>query len=173
MWGGLLLTFAAVNMLPLPPGSTTVTGLPLLIITAQMAFGRAAPWFPQQAERRGITKKEISLLLSKLLPWERRLERIFRPRLAGMTNHRAARVIGAVSFFLSVILWLPIPLGNHAPAVAMTLFALALLYRDGLLVILGSVATLVSLVLVSVTAGATWLATIYLWHQLSRGCLLC
>lgn len=45
-WGGLLLVFAAINLLPLPPGTTTITGLPLIAITAQMAFGRREPWFP-------------------------------------------------------------------------------------------------------------------------------
>jgi hypothetical protein len=28
-WGGLLLVFAAINLLPLPPGATTVTAAPL------------------------------------------------------------------------------------------------------------------------------------------------
>ena len=39
-WGGLLLIFAAINVLPLPPGATAITGIPLLILTAQMAAGR-------------------------------------------------------------------------------------------------------------------------------------
>jgi hypothetical protein len=168
MWGGLLLTFAGINVLPLPPGTTTVTGIPLLIVTAQMAVGRTTPWFPKRADRRGLTKREIRAILSRLLPFERRVERIFRPRLPSLTNHRGARVIGCVSFLLSVILWLPIPLGNHAPAVSMTLFALALLYRDGLLILLGSLATIVSIVLVSVTLGAAWLALVFAWHHFVR-----
>ncbi|HVM23346.1 MAG TPA: exopolysaccharide biosynthesis protein [Sphingomicrobium sp.] len=157
-WGGLLLIFAAINILPLPPGTTTITGIPLIVLTAQMTIGRATPWFPKRLDRRGITKSEINRLMDKLLPWERRIERIFKPRLCALTNHRAARVIGLVSLILSVILWLPIPLGNHAPAVSMTLFAAALIYRDGVLVLLGGLATLASFALVSVTIGAGWLA---------------
>jgi len=52
------------------------------------------------------------------------------------------------------------------PALAMTLFALALIYRDGALVILGVVATLASFALVSVTLGAAAWALVALWHQL-------
>ena len=54
-WGGLLLIFAAVNLLPLPPGTTTITGLPLLVITAQLAFGngRGFPASSTRAESRG------------------------------------------------------------------------------------------------------------------------
>lgn len=157
-WGGLLLIFAAINILPLPPGATTITGIPLVLLTAQMAAGRATPWFPKRIDRRGVTKAEISAIIARLLPWERRIERILKPRLAALTNHHGARVIGIVSFFLSIILWLPIPLGNHAPAITMTLFAIALIYRDGIFVILGAIATLASLALVSVTIGAAALA---------------
>ena len=168
-WGGLLLIFAAINVLPLPPGTTTVTGIPLIIITAQLAAGRATPWFPRRIDRRGVTKAELARLLERILPWERRIERVFRPRLIGLTKHRAARVVGAVSLLLSIILWLPIPLGNHAPAVSMVLFALALMYRDGLLVILAGLATLASLALVSVTVGSAWLLLLLALRHLPFG----
>jgi hypothetical protein len=166
-WGGLLLIFAAINLLPLPPGSTMVTGLPLLVITAQMAIGRSRPWFPRKLDRRGIGADHLGRLAARIAPWEDRIERILKPRWCGLTNHRAARVIGLVCFALSAILWLPIPLGNHAPALAMTLFALALIYRDGLFVILGVLATAASLALVSVTLGAAAWALVQLWHQVA------
>jgi len=161
-WGGLLLTFALINILPLPPGATTVTGIPLLILTAQMAVGRDRPWFPRRVDQRGLTKEELCRLIEKMLPLERRVERIFKPRLCALTNHRAARVIGVVSLILSIILWLPIPLGNHAPALSMSLFAMALIYRDGLLVALGALATLASIALLSLSIGAAWMALVLL-----------
>ena len=165
-WGGLLLIFAAINILPLPPGATTITGIPLVVLTAQMAAGRASPWFPARLDGRGITTDEIARLVARLLPWERRVERILKPRLTALTNHRSARAIGIVSFLLSIILWLPIPLGNHAPALSMTLFAAGLIYRDGILVVLGAVATVASIILVSLTFGAAWLALLLALHHL-------
>ena len=45
-WGGLLFIFAAINVLPLPPGTSVFFAIPLLIVSAQMVFGRASPWFP-------------------------------------------------------------------------------------------------------------------------------
>ena len=168
-WGGLLLMFALINILPLPPGTTTITGLPLIILTAQMAAGRATPWFPRRMDKRGIAKGDVARLVSKMLPWERRVERVLKPRLISLTKHRAARVIGVVSLLLSFILWLPIPLGNHAPAATMALFAMALIYRDGVLVLLGALATLISLALVSLTIGTVWLALLILLRQLPIG----
>lgn len=168
-WGGLLFVFALINVLPLPPGATTITGIPLLVLTGQMAAGKARPWFPRRIDERGVTKAELSRLIARLLPWERRVERVFKPRLPQLTNHRAARIIGMVCFCLSVILWLPIPLGNHAPAVTMTLFAMALIYRDGVLVALGTLATLVSIAVVSLTIGAVSLAFMTLLHYFLPG----
>lgn len=165
-WGGLLLIFAAINLLPLPPGVTTITGLPLLVVTAQMAWGRARPWFPRRIDRRGIGRDYLAKVAEKLRPWEERIERILKPRMYALTGHRAARVMGAVSFLLSVILWLPIPLGNHAPAFAITLFALSLIYRDGLIAILGGVATAASVALVSLTFAAAGWAAVQLWNQM-------
>jgi hypothetical protein len=63
-------------------------------------------------------------------------------------------------------LWLPIPLGNHAPALSMTLFALSLIYRDGVLAIAGMIATLMSIALVSLTATAAGWAVLQLWHHI-------
>jgi len=166
-WGGLLLIFAAINLLPLPPGATTITGLPLLAITAQLAAGRHRPWFPRKLDQRGIGNETLRRIAEKIAPWEQRIERILKPRMYALSNHRAARVMGAIGFLLSVILWLPIPLGNHAPALALTLFALALIYRDGVLVILGAVASVASVALVSLTFAAAWWAVVQLWHQIT------
>jgi hypothetical protein len=165
-WGGLLLIFAAINVLPLPPGATTITGIPLLILTAQMAAGRASPWFPKRIDQRGLTTDEIGRLIAKMIPLEERIERVLKPRLCALTNHRAARAIGVVSFILSVILWLPIPLGNHAPAISMTLFALALIYRDGVLAILGALATVASIALLGLTFTAAWMALTMTFHAI-------
>ena len=165
-WGGLLLVFAAINLLPLPPGVTTVTGIPLLVITAQMAWGRSRPWFPKKLDQRGIGRTQLAKLSERLAPWERRVERVFKPRLCALTGHRGARVIGAISVVLSIIIWLPIPLGNHVPALAITLFALALIYRDGVLAVLAGITAAAGLALVSVTVGAASWAAMQLWNRM-------
>lgn len=165
-WGGLLLIFAAINLLPLPPGVTTVTGLPLVVLTAQMVAGRARPWFPRKFDQRGVSKDHLHRIAEKMQPWEERIERVLKPRMCMLTNHRAARVIGLVCLVLSVILWLPIPLGNHVPALAMTLFALALIYRDGVMAILAGIATVASFILISFTFMAAWWAMVAIGQRL-------
>lgn len=145
VWGGLLVVFAAINIIPLPPGTNTVIAIPLVLISVQMVFGRASPWFPQWIDRRGVTKAELQKLIEKMGPFEARVERIFRPRLGELTGPTATRAIGMLCMILSVIAGLPILMIHNAPAVAIVLFGLALIYRDGVLVIVGSVAAMLAI----------------------------
>ena len=145
VWGGLLVVFAAINIIPLPPGTNTVIAIPLVLISVQMVFGRASPWFPQWIDRRGVTKAELQKLIEKMGPFEARVERIFRPRLGELTGPTATRAIGMLCMILSVIAGLPILMIHNAPAVAIVLFGLALIYRDGVLVIVGLVASMLAI----------------------------
>lgn len=146
-WGGLLLVFAAINMLPLPPGTSAFFALPLMIISAQMVIGRTAPWFPARLDRRGVSRRELTRLVDKIEWFEQRIERLFRPRLPQLTGHTATRLIGAACLLLAIIAAIPIPLFHIAPAAAIAVFGLALIYRDGLLLIAACVVGILSLVL--------------------------
>ena len=140
-WGGLLVIFAAINVIPLPPGASIFFAVPLIIVTAQMAFGRASPWFPARINRRGVTKDELRRLIAKMEWLEVRVERMFKPRLATLTGPTATRLIGIVCFILALMTMLPIV--HVAPAAVIVLFGLALIYRDGALIIAAAVTTLV------------------------------
>jgi hypothetical protein len=144
-WGGLLFIFAAINVLPLPPGTSVFFAIPLLIVSAQMVVGRASPWFPARINRRGVRKTELQRLIAKFAPYEARIERILRPRLASLTAPAATRAIGLVCFLLALLAAIPIPLFHIAPAAAVLLFGLALIYRDGALVIVAAVAAALSI----------------------------
>jgi hypothetical protein len=160
-WGGLLFIFAAINMLPLPPGTSAFFALPILIVSAQMVFGRASPWFPGRLDRRGVTKQELGRLVGKIHWLESRVERIFKPRLSRLTGPTAARLIGAVCFLLALIAAIPIPLFHVAPAAAILLFGLALIYRDGALVIAAAVAAALALAVDALIVGSGVVALSY------------
>lgn len=165
-WGGLLLIFAAINVLPLPPGTSVFFAVPLLIVSAQMVIGRASPWFPARLDRRGVNRQLLARIVDKIDWAETRVERVFKPRLPGLTGALAARLIGLVCFLLALLAAIPIPLFHVAPAAAIVLFGLALIYRDGALVIVAAVAAVLSVVVdiliigsgVALLAyGASWL----------------
>ena len=166
VWGGLLLIFAAINLLPLPPGTSVFFAIPLLIVSGQMVFARTSPWFPSRIDRRGVTKQELQRLIDKMGWVEARVERIFKPRLTALTGAGAMRLIGAVCFVLALIAGIPIPLFHMAPAAAIVLFGLALIYRDGALVIAGAVATVLACVADALIVGSGVVALNYVANWL-------
>lgn len=163
-WGGLLVIFAAINVIPLPPGASIFFAIPLIIVSAQMAFGRATPWFPARIDRRGVTKEELRRLIGKMGWLEVRVERLLKPRLATLTGPAATRLIGFVCFILAWLTMLPIV--HVAPAAVIVLFGLALIYRDGALVIGAAAAGLIGAIVaffliesgaVALSYAASWL----------------
>lgn len=161
-WGGLLFIFAAINVLPLPPGTSVFFAIPLMIVSAQMVLGRASPWFPARIDRRGVRKTELERLVAKIHGAEARIERVLKPRLAGLTAPAATRLIGVACFLLALLAAIPIPLFHMAPAAAILLFGLALIYRDGALVIVAVIAALLSLAVNALLIGSGVAALNYL-----------
>jgi len=169
-WGGLLFIFAAINVLPLPPGTSVFFAIPLMIVSAQMVLGRASPWFPKRIDRRGVTKEELKRLVVKIGWFEHRIERVLKPRLPGLSGPLAARIIGAVCFLLALVAAIPIPLFHVAPAVAIVLFGLALIYRDGAVVIAAALAAVLATVFDALVIGSSVVALKYAaaWLHLGR-----
>mgnify|MGYP005837409285 CR=1 FL=1 len=134
-----ILLFALPNGIPGPPlpGMSTILGLPIALLAAQLAFGERRPWLPGALARRGVPGSALALVLAKAAPLFRSLGRIIRPRLAWLTGRAARRVAGTLAVLLALVLALPIPFGNLPPAWALILLALAMLQRDGLVMLAG------------------------------------
>jgi hypothetical protein len=132
-FGAMFFVFAAPNWLPLPPGTSTFLGFPLVLMTPQMIFGVRGPWLPNFIDERPLKRRQLADAFQKLIPWLQRVEKVSRPRLTFLFGPVGDRVIALVCFLLSLILILPIPLGNMAPAAAIAVFGLAVIQRDGIL----------------------------------------
>lgn len=152
-FAALLILFAAMNLLPLPPGSTLIFGIPLMLVSGQMVLGHATPWLPRRVLQRPIDPARFRDGCARLLPRLEWLERLVHPRYWPFTGSRADRIIGVVAFILSVAVFLPIPLGNWLPACSIALIGLALSERDGLFLAAGLVLAVVSLVVIAFVVG--------------------
>lgn len=167
-WGGLLFIFAAINVIPLPPATSWIFAIPLALVSGQMLFGRESPWFPARIDRRGITREQLKLLIAKVHWIEMRVEKIFKPRLPGLTGPLATRLIGLVCFLLAVAAAVPIPLFHMAPATAAVLFGLSLIYRDGVLVIVAAAAAVLAVLLDALIIGSGVAALSWAAHLIAR-----
>lgn len=148
----LILLFALPNVVPTPPGTSSILGLPLLYLTAQMMLGKL-PWLPAIIADRSMTRSDFNSFVGRVTPLLARAERLLKPRLLFVTSATGERIIGGICLTLAIVLALPIPLGNMLPAFAITLMALGVLERDGLWVIIGVLVGVLSLVIVS---GVVW-----------------
>ena len=136
-FGAIMLLVALLNLLPLPPGGTTITGAPLLILAFQMMLGRETVWLPRWMCRSAVHRSGFRRGLKRVLPGLEKAERLTRPRLSWAVTGPAERLIGLACFLLSCVLVLPIWLGNMAPAAAIAVLSLGLIQRDGALVLIG------------------------------------
>jgi hypothetical protein len=158
-FGALLLCFALPNLLPIP-GVSTVMAIPLIYVAVQLVGGNKNCRLPRSVTRRTLRWKYFD----RLLPYIANAERILRPRLSPVVSPGGERVIGLLVIALAGILFLPIPLGNVAPAMSVAILGMALIQKDGVAALLGIGAAIGSAalafgVVLAFTAGAWTIAT--------------
>jgi hypothetical protein len=165
-FGAMLLVFGLLNCLPLPPGSSTILSLPILLLAPQIAWGSDIPWLPRKLVDHPLKRDDLRGLFRRLTPIVRRMELVTRPRLKILFAPIGERLIGVVCTLLALVLVLPIPLGNLAPGATVAVLALALLQRDGLLALLGYLMAAVSVGLLVLSAGVVAAAVDRLLHMI-------
>lgn len=149
-FGATMFMFAAPNLIPNPPGTSPILGLPLIFLTVQLLLGRNTVWLPDNIRRKKVSREFTAIFAHRIEPVLIRLERVLRPRYSVLTGTQfAARIIGLAAFPLSLILLLPLPFLHMFPGAAMTCFALALAERDGLAAAAGYALTAASLVVIA------------------------
>ena len=166
-FGALMFIFAVPNAIPMPPGTSAILGLPLVILTWQVMVGRQSLWLPKVVRHRRISREFLHRFVSKVTPVMARLERILKPR-AGLlvTSNLAERAIGLVAFPLALILFLPIPFGNIPPAAAIACLALGLAERDGLAVALGYALAVAAAAVLAAVSSALYVGVIAFFQAL-------
>jgi hypothetical protein len=147
-FGALLFVFAVPNIVPAPPGTSSILGLPLILLAVQFLFGRKTPWLPRVIRERSVARENFAAVLARLNPRLQRLERVLKPRFGLLVSPVAERLLGLVIVVLAVLIFLPIPLGNIIPAAAICLISLALVEHDGLVAALGAALGMSALLLV-------------------------
>lgn len=163
-FGALMLIFAMPNALPTPPGTSAILGAPLVFLAAQLMFGMK-PWLPKIIANRSMARGDFATMIGKAAPWIAWAEKLLKPRLVVLARPPAEYVIGAVCLLMATILFLPIPLGNMLPALAICLFSFGLLERDGVWVLAGLVTSVVASILVSGVVFALIKGGLYIFAQ--------
>ncbi|MEX2642337.1 MAG: exopolysaccharide biosynthesis protein [Acetobacterales bacterium] len=143
-YGPFLTVPALIALSPVGgiPGVPTLLALIIILLAAQMVWGRTHFWLPGILSDRRIPSERLRKGLAWMRPVARRMDRWFHGRLEALTGRQAVRVAAAACIVLALAV--PplevVPFVSSAPMAAIALFGLALLAHDGLLMLVAGVA---------------------------------
>lgn len=131
---GLLLVFLSLpSALPFPAAGLSVPfGILLIMLGTQMLLGRKQPWLPDKVRDREFGGKLSGKLFSGAETIFGKLERFVRPRLKWLNNPASIKLMGLLTVLMGMLMCVPIPLTNTAPAMVIFLIGVGLSEEDGL-----------------------------------------
>ena len=151
--GLLILTafLTVVFLVPVSiPGVSTVFGAAILLIGITRLFG-VKLWLPKRIAEKVLPSAKLHAALDKGAVWVHRLERISRPhRMPWLASPGLMDTINNLALVIAAILLMApfglIPFSNTLPALALLFFAIGLLQRDGLFIVLGHLGNVLTVV---------------------------
>lgn len=136
-FGLLLLLVTLPAFLPLPAGAGAISGPLAALLGAQLLFGMRRPWLPRRLAAYVIPAPRLQALARRIGPWLRRLEHLSRPRWEILIlSLPGSMLCGLLIVVLGVLLSLPVPLTNYPLALLILGYAVALIERDGVLMLI-------------------------------------
>ncbi len=139
-FGPLLLMMGLTLFSPLSgvPGMAIFSGLFVLLIAVQMLIGRKHFWLPGFILKRAVAQDKLIKAIEWVKPLARRVDRLIKPRLNFMLHPSSTYLIaglcvliGAALPFLELV-----PFSSSIVGLALAVLGLALVSRDGLLVLI-------------------------------------
>lgn len=134
--GVLLLILALPMCIPNIPGISTIFGILMIAPALGLLFGQRRLWLPRQVRAWSFSRAGFNKALLLAIKGLKRVEFLIKPRLSFLTRWPLTSLVGFQTFLMAIVLILPIWGANLSPGVTVTLTALALMQRDGLLMLL-------------------------------------
>lgn len=136
-WGLFLLLALLPNFIPIPVGVGAVSGALIVLIGVQLLFHVEHPWMPAFLANRAIPRATLVGFRNRLDKWLGRIEKLIKPRWQGVLDNKYGHAFsGFMLIVLGAILALPIPGTNYIFGALLLGYALALIERDGKLMLL-------------------------------------
>lgn len=139
-YGPALILPALIEISPVGgiPGVPTFLAIIVALVAVQLLLGKEHLWLPQVIQRRAISGDKLHKAADKLDGIAERLDRWFHGRLTRLVKGVWPRI--AAGFVILLCLTVPplefVPFASTAPMAAIIAFGLALLVRDGLLMLI-------------------------------------
>lgn len=134
--GMLLLVLALPMCVPNVPGISTIFGVLMLAPALQMMFGSRRLLVPRQVREWRVDCGALRRTFNLAIPTLKRVEYLIKPRWSRLTRFPATTLVGMQTLLMALVLILPIPFANWPPGMTVAMTSLALLQRDGMLMLL-------------------------------------
>lgn len=159
-FGPILLLLPLIELSPIGgiPAVPTFLALMIALIAGQLAFGRDHVWLPRFVERRAVDGDKLARAAHRLDGTATRIDGWFHGRLKWLTQGLWPRIAALV--VIALCCTVPplelIPFASSAPMIAIAAFGLALMVRDGLLMLIAFALSLgaVGVMIALLTSGA-------------------
>ena len=138
-FGPFLLLPALIDISPVGsiPGLPSLLAVVIILVAVQLAFGRRHLWLPEFLRRRSVASDKVRKAVKKAHKPAAWADRWFHGRLPALTHGPFPRIAAVACIILA--LTVPplelLPLATTAPMAAIATFGLALMVRDGLVMI--------------------------------------
>jgi hypothetical protein len=145
---GFLTAFLALVAIPLA-GVSLPFGSAIAFLGAEMIAGKNRPWLPKRLRRHVVAMSTLNWLSQRVTRWTRGMERWIKPRYTFLAGGPMWGLIGAGLIIQGVGLALPIPIpaSNQIFIIPILAYAIGMLEDDGLLILIGHMATSIMVVL--------------------------
>lgn len=131
-----LIVPSLLAMIPLPGPFGILFGTMIGVIAVQVMMGETRLRLPRFLAVRTVPSATVGTALRRFAAPLQWAERLSTPRrLLPLTGRVARAVLAAPLLLMAMTLALPIPLGNGLPAIAVIVFALGFMERDGLAIL--------------------------------------
>lgn len=158
-FGPLLVFLPVIEFSPLGgiPGVPTVLAVIIALIAVQILIGRDHLWIPAFIEKRPMKSDKLGKFAEKLEGFAERIDHVFHGRLRWLTGGWAEKV--AALLIIGLCALVPplevLPFASSLPMLAIASFGLALLARDGLLMLIATALTGGTLALALTSLGSS------------------
>lgn len=152
-YGPLLLIAGLATLAPIIgdiPGMPTVLGAIVFLFSAQLLFGKDHFWLPKFLLNRSISSKKLNKGIRWLESPAKLIDKLLKPRLRMLVRDTAVYVIAFMCLMIASAMPIMefVPFSANVAGAALTVFGLALIARDGLLLILALVFTIAIVVII-------------------------
>lgn len=148
----LFLVLMAIPALPLPTGGAThIFEIVVMLLALELIAGLRQVWLPNRWRGLALPSRLQNSLLPALIKVVRKLEKLSRPRAgAVLKNTITTRMIGLFIFVSALFAFLAPPFSglDTLPALGIVIMSLAIIAEDSLLLLLGSIVSLVGMGLI-------------------------